>query len=224
MEVLGLDVFRGGWIVVGFGGPRRVTVDRFASVTEALEASPDAAAVGVDIPIGLPTAGVREADTLARRLLGPRRSSVFATPPRRILEAPDYTTARKRAESEWVQGVSAQAYRLASRILEVADLDAGKNRLFEVHPEVSFRELNGAPLPSNKKTWNGQMARRRLLAGAGIEIPDDLGRHLDRVASDDILDAAVVAWSAMRIARGEAVSLPHPPELNASGDRMAIWY
>lgn len=44
-------------------------------------------AVGIDIPIGLPSTGPREADLLARQFLGARRHSVFLAPARRALEA-----------------------------------------------------------------------------------------------------------------------------------------
>ena len=63
---------------------------------------------------------------------------------------------------------------------------------------------------------------RRITPGVGIRIPDALG-EVGTVAADDILDAAVAAWSAGRIAAGEAVSLPSPPELD-DGRPIAIWY
>nr|WP_231640215.1 DUF429 domain-containing protein [Micromonospora sp. NRRL B-16802] len=40
------------------------------------------AVIGIDIPIGLPDTGRRQADVLAYKLVGPRRSSVFMTPVR----------------------------------------------------------------------------------------------------------------------------------------------
>jgi predicted RNase H-like nuclease len=42
------------------------------------------------------------------------------------------------------------------------------------------------------------------------------------VPPDDILDAAAVAWSADRIARGQASSLPDPPQVAAVP--IAIWF
>jgi predicted RNase H-like nuclease len=38
-----------------------------------------------------------------------------------------------------------------------------------------------------------------------------------------VVDAAVVAWSARRIAAGTASSLPDPPE-DSDGRAVAIWY
>lgn len=224
MLVMGLDAYRKGWVAV-------VTVDGkfdeaavFANAAEALAAFPEAVAVAVDIPIGMPEPGVRRADVEARSFVGRRRSSVFATPPRVVLEAATYTEARRIAVEVWGRGVSAQAYRLGAKVLEVDALARDDRRVYEVHPEVSFCALAGAPLEHNKKSWNGQMERRRALAGAGIEIPDALQTEVGRVPPDDLLDAAVAAWSAGRIARGEARSIPEPPEVGPSGLPMAMWY
>jgi predicted RNase H-like nuclease len=43
-----------------------------------------------------------------------------------------------------------------------------------------------------------------------------------RVERRDVLDAAAAAWSADRIARGLARSLPDPPE-EIRGRKVAIW-
>ena len=77
----------------------------------------------------------------------------------------------------------------------------------EVHPEVSFSLLAGAPILASKATWAGLEARRAVLATAGIVVPADLG-DAGRAGPDDVLDAAVVAWSARRIARGRPGASP----------------
>jgi len=86
-----------------------------------------------------------------------------------------------------------------------------------------FAELAGAPLDAAKKTWAGQQQRRRLLGREGVLPPDDLGAAGAFAAPDDVLDAAAVAWTARRIASGQARSLPCPPELDHLGRPMAIW-
>jgi len=136
------------------------------------------------------------------------------TPPREALLAPTYADARRLLPS-----LSAQSYALRRKILEV---DAAlTDRIFEVHPEVSFATLAGAHLLHPKRTWNGLMERRRLLAEAGIELPADLPGC--DAAADDVLDAAAVAWTAARKARGEARTLPAEPPLTG-GRAVAIWY
>jgi predicted RNase H-like nuclease len=42
-------------------------------------------------------------------------------------------------------------------------------------------------------------------------------------AVDDVLDAAVVAWSGRRVLSGQADSLPDPPEVFSDGWPSAIW-
>jgi len=200
---LGVDAARGGWIAVALRNGRFVDAFLERRFPVLLERFPKAAVVGVDVPIGLPEVGSRRrADVDGRSAVGARRASVFFTPPRVALEAPTYTQARALAP-----GTSAQGWALKTAIL---DVDRVRDpRVREVHPEVSFAVLAGAPLAFAKRTWNGQRERLRLLAGAGIALPDRLDAGL--VRADDVLDAAVAAWSAVRIARGEHVTFPADP-------------
>lgn len=80
----------------------------------------------------------------------------------------------------------------------------------EGHPEASFRALAGSPLRYAKRTWNGQMLRRQLLATAGIQLSDDL-LEAGLVPPDDVLDAAAMAWTARRVAAGISETLPADP-------------
>jgi predicted RNase H-like nuclease len=43
-------------------------------------------------------------------------------------------------------------------------------------------------------------------------------------ADDDINDAFAVLWTARRIHAGRARGIPDPPERDARGIGMAIWY
>jgi len=49
------------------------------------------------------------------------------------------------------------------------------------------------------------------------------GEAGDKAAVDDVLDAAVAAWSARRYAEGTATALPAPPEVFDDGPAAAIW-
>lgn len=203
MLTIGVDAARGGWIAVALVAGRfedAVLERRFPGV---LARFADADVFGVDVPIGLPELGARRrADVGARAVVGARRSSVFFTPSRAALEAPTYGDARSVAPS-----TSAQGWALRTAILDVARID--DKRVCEVHPEVSFAVLAGAPLAFAKRTWNGQHERLTLLRRAGITIPKRLDAGL--VPVDDVLDATVAAWTATRIARGEHVTIPSDP-------------
>ncbi|MGH8895916.1 MAG: DUF429 domain-containing protein [Egibacteraceae bacterium] len=220
-EVVGVDGYPGGWVTVALEDGRFASAGAFATFEEVLTAHPDAQAIGVDMPIGLPTAPERRrADLEAKAFVGPRHRSVFTTCPLVVLEALTYQAALTRCKEMTGRGLSAQAYGLARKILELDRIADG--RVWEVHPEVSFCALAGRPLATGKETYNGLMARLGLLRSAGIRLPSDLART-GRARADDVLDAAVAAWTARRIADGTAKSLPHPPE--RIGDRQAaIWY
>jgi predicted RNase H-like nuclease len=206
-------------LVDGRFGQARVT----KTVREALDMFSDAAAVGIDIPIGLPREGRRKADVEAQLFVGPRRSSVFLTPPRTVLEAPTYRDANARARHLTGRGLSQQAYGLWDKILEVDQLAPTQDQMIEIHPEVCFRHLAGAALPASKHTWVGFWTRLDLLRRVGIDMPIELG-IAGSAGLDDVLDAAVAAYSAARYAQGQARSLPEPPEVGEHGRRIAIWY
>lgn len=174
---------------------------RLGSAAVLVAAWPEAAAIGVDIPIGFPGTPLRDADRAARVFVGERRSSVFATFPRIVLEASTYDDAKMLCVERGWPKPSIQSYGMRHRILELTAVAEADERIIEVHPEVSFRELLGRPL-APKRTAAGASARRLALAEAGIRLPEL------PYPEDDVLDAAVVAWSASRYARGHALPLP----------------
>jgi predicted RNase H-like nuclease len=200
-RVAGVDLARGGWAVVVLEDDRVVDAFRCESFADALLV--EAEVIGVDIPVGIPEHGMRPADQAARRFVGPRASSVFTTAVRPVLEAETYAEARAVATELTGKSISAQAYALRRRILEVDEYAHADERVLEVHPEVSFRELAHRALLSKHRT-DGLAERRTLLEQAGIEVPETVAR----IAEPDLLDATVVAWTARRYALGEAVPLP----------------
>jgi predicted RNase H-like nuclease len=191
----------GAWAVVVLEGDRVVEAFRCETFADALLV--EARVIAVDIPIGIPEHDARPADEAARSFVGPRASSVFTTPVRRVLEAATYAEARGVATELTGKSISAQTYALRRRILEVDDYAQRDDRVIEVHPEVSFRELARGPLQSKHKA-HGLIERRRLLEEAGLQLPESVAR----VAEPDLLDATVAAWTARRYAFGEAVPLP----------------
>jgi predicted RNase H-like nuclease len=194
-----------------------------ASLAELIEWVPDAVAVGVDMPLGLVERGWRAADLAAAAVLGRRRSSVFRVPPRQVWDEPEFEAANRRCRQLTGGGLTRQAWALREKLREANDCWRGSGApMYEVHPEVSFRQMAGAALPHPKTTWYGQTMRRDLLAAHGVVVPDELG-EAGYAAPDDVLDAGAAAWSAHRIATGRAVSYPDPPERTETGEQIAIW-
>lgn len=226
-RVLGVDVSRAKWIGVALDG-EKVTAYAEAGIADLVEAAlkdGPLSVIAIDIPIGLPDRSRRRADELAHEKVGSRRSSVFLTPVRAAVEAETHRAAIEINRRLTGAGVSAQAFALRSKILEVDRWirDRGSAGVVEVHPEVSFAELAGAPLDDSKSTWAGVLRRRKLLAVAGINLPDDLGPAGRIAAVDDVLDAAAAAWTACRVAAGNAESYPADPEQFTDGLAAAIW-
>lgn len=222
-RVLGVDACRKGW--VGITGDLRayfgVTI---AELVSAAEQDGELRVMGIDIPIGLPSVGSRQADVLARTVVGKRWPSVFITPTRAALSAPGYDAANTLSKATTGHGISRQAYGLAAKILDVDGwVPKAPCPVLEVHPEVCFATMAGRPLAHAKSTWAGGEERRRLLADSGMPIGGDLGLAGALAAADDILDAAAVAWSAQRYAEGRAHSYPDPPEILDDGTTAAIW-
>lgn len=221
-RVVGADAWKKGWVAATVEDGWVVAVTAHVTIGDLVAGEPDAVAIGVDIPIGLPETPPRPADAAARSFIGARASSVFPTPPRDVLEAPSYQEALALSRKRYGIGVTAQSYALRRRILEADDAARTDDRIIEVHPEVTFRALSGAPLEFPKRSWNGQMERRRLLSEAGLSIPEHLPDQAGMVPPDDILDAVAVAWSAARFAAGEARALPAEAPLPGFGE--VIWY
>jgi predicted RNase H-like nuclease len=222
-RVTGVDAYRGGWVAVTLRDGRLTQV-RAAPALAVLLTDPGAAGlnatVAVDMPLGLLAAGWRTCDRAAARLLGPRRSSVFAIPPRPVWEQDSYPVANALCKQLTGNGMSAQAYGLRARLLEA---DAYRQTcgfpLHEVHPELAFAAMAGAPLADSKHTPAGRARRRELLAGQGICLPEPAPAPLT-----DTLDAAAVAWSAHRIATGTARTVPSDGQTDEHGRRITISY
>ena len=121
MPVLGVDACPEGWIGIRLEPSLAVSAFCASTIQELVGAAGRVDVIGIDIPIGLPTGAPRQAEALARKLVGPRASSVFTPPPRAVLEAPTHAEASAISRRLIGQGVTQQAYRLGPKILQVED-------------------------------------------------------------------------------------------------------
>ncbi|WP_370288503.1 heavy metal translocating P-type ATPase [Nocardioides sp.] len=231
--VLGVDGCRSGWVgavwTPGAPAVQVVRADDIDTLVRLARAQHDVRLVGIDIPIGLPDDSIRQADVLARRALPGKASSIFTTLTRAAYAETDRASADAVNRRLTGQGVGAQAFAIAAKIREVdtwlregGASEAGIE-MIEVHPEVTFAAISGAPIRAPKRTPEGRALRIAALAAVGIEVPDPLVPAGERgVAPDDVVDACAVAWTAARRAAGEAECLPSPPERFSDGLPAAI--
>ena len=224
MTYVGIDACSKGWIAVAMAANGIAQAHFLPTIAMVASVVPDARVLAIDIPIGFPTTGHREADLSARAVLGARRSSLFLTPSLPVLEAETHAIATALAVKLTEQGISRQSYGLRTKIFEVAQWVASAPcPVHEAHPEVSFTRLIGTPAKQSKKTWAGMVERRDALDRAGIVLDDITHEAARSAAVDDMFDAAVLAWTARRIHEGTAESFPAMPKVGADGRAIAIW-
>jgi predicted RNase H-like nuclease len=247
--IVGVDGCPAGWIAVFHPADSEPLAEVFSTFAELAGAFPTAI-IAVDMPIGLPdfsVKGGRGPEVLVRPLLRQRQSSVFSIPSRAAIyaetaafitveawhEAHRRTSDVARKTSDPPRGVSIQAFGIFAKIREIDALMRERidirGRVFESHPEVAFRQINGRQamrLPKKVKgvvNPAGMEERKALLCAHGY----DRG-FLDRpppagAKTDDFLDAACMMLVAGRISRGEARPFPDPSGHDAFGIPVAIW-
>jgi predicted RNase H-like nuclease len=231
VRVVGVDGCPGGWVAVAYDLETSALTPRFhGSFQQLLNAYQDAAAIGVDIPIGLSEGVPRACDIAARKVLAHRQSAVFPAPDPRVLFELTHEAATAQSVVLTGKGMSQQAFNICRKIAEVnwAIQRQDQGRVFEVHPEVSFSALAGRPMEFKKSTPEGYEERRALL---NIELGTSIWSRTEafsvaRPASpDDLLDATVAVWTAWRAADNRAQRLPGSEQLrDARGLKMEIVY
>lgn len=238
--VAGANPCPGGWmaVMVDLSGHMAARFRLCKTFAEVLALQEKPSVIAVDIPIGLPdvaTRGGRPCDTAARARLGARRSLVLTPPARAALAEDDFHAACdvNLKHSIPPRKVSKHTFGNFPALREVDDALSPdmQARVFECHPEVAFWAMNEEkPVTAPKRVKNtphteGLDVRRGLLAANGFEVKFlasfEMSRH--KAGQEDFLDACACAYTAARIARGEAVQMPLDPGRDARGLRMEIW-
>lgn len=247
---VGVDGCKAGWVSVQGISVDALRLVVYSTFSDLLKDMPERSSIAVDMPIGLPdriTGAGRAPEKLVRSMLGERQSSVFSVPARAAVEMGTQMTGKiehdyplhQRASSlaktlsSPPKGVSIQAFYLFPKILELDELlradSSLQDQVFESHPEVAFTVLNGGQPMREPKKIKGQVnpagmdERRALLAKYGVMADFLTSKPPAGVAADDVLDAAVCWLVASRIAQGQAVSFPAPPERDGYDLSIAIW-
>lgn len=235
---VGVDGCLGGWVTVEWSaaGLQAARVEDLAPLIERLRTG-DVAAVAIDMPIGLLDHQPRAADVEARKLLGPRRSSIFPTPVRVTLDAESYDEACRLSRQTSGKALSKQAFNLLPKIAELDKLVTpdDQDRLVEAHPECAFVRLAEAPLLHAKRTDEGKAQRIDLLTAHHPDLGELIRNNSnnnsktnadsttsERLPMLDLIDAAVLAVTARRVIEGSEVRLG--TEVDRTGLRAQIVY
>jgi predicted RNase H-like nuclease len=230
--VAGADGIKKGWrIVLSEIETDTWTTRDVPAFSELLKLRESPAIVCVDMPIGLhehTPPGGRECESLARGLLGARRSSVFSALGRQTLACLTRADADAMSVAAGGIGVGAQAWGLAAKLLEVDQAMSTERQtvVFEVHPELCFWAMNGRqPMRHAKKTGAGENDRIAALVQSGVS-KTFLDKMLGvlRGGRDDFIDACAAAWTARRVFEGAAERLPNKVVRDGRGLDMAMWF
>ena len=236
MRAVGIDGCRSGWLCCEIGADRTPAFSCFPDLADAWNAHHDAAAVFIDIPIGLPDHGFRQCDREAKALLGRYNSRVFLTPPRGVLELDDYADANARCrELTDGKGLAKQLWMIAPKIREadalLRDCPESRGRVRECHPEICFYGLTGSVVAQNKSTDDGERLRTEALSRHVDAIEERVsallaGAGRGALSRDDALDACVAALAARLILESPACArtLPASPPADRLGLAMEMVY
>lgn len=203
----GIDISRGAWVAVIINDATLVQTHYATTLNGLYDVLTTCATIAVDVPIGLSDTSIRACDSQARTLLGSRRASLFFTPIRPAVQATTHAQASAINRAATGKGISIQAYGLRHKMRETQQFicDTGLT-LYETHPETAFAVLNGEPLSTTKTSWAGMRQREQLLIQHNVVLDACLPAGA-KAGIDDMLDAAVAAVSARRIATGTALQL-----------------
>jgi predicted RNase H-like nuclease len=145
---------------------------------------------------------------------------VFSAPARVALKAKTFEEAAALND-----GMSAPQWGVLPRIAEVdaAIAPYWQRTVFEVHPELSFFQLNDDnPLRYGKRLHRGVEERRTLLERRMPGTVQMIERRLRGARRHHLIDAAACLWTARRIAGRVVNRVPFDPEWDDLGLRMEI--
>ena len=212
MDLIGVDGTSSGWIAsIGNSRDKLLSTIEFSEdLNKLLSDYPDSIVV-IDMPIELNKKNyLRKCDILAKKYLGKDfQSSIFIPPLKRVLECSTYQEANELSKKMVGKGLSKQSWYLKSKIIEVQELSKLSNKIYEGHPECSFKMLKKGSLKAKKKSVLGIFERLDLLKRVGLD-PLSVNLKLENNSSikiDDVLDSMVLFVTASRIVEGNYLCL-----------------
>ncbi len=211
-SVIGIDGTSTGWIAsIGNVRNKSLFTIKFCEKLDRLLSYYPNSVVVIDMPIELNKKNyLRECDVLAKKYLGKNfQSSVFIPPLKRVLQCSTYQEANKLSKEITGKGLSKQSWHLKNKINEVRGVSKVYNKLYEGHPECSFKMLKNETLIAKKKSVLGIFERLDLLKKAGLD-PLSIRIEIEKnstIKIDDVLDSMVLFITALRIVEGNYLCL-----------------
>ena len=211
-SVIGIDGASTGWIAsIGSARSKCLSTITFSESLDRLLSGYPNSVVVIDMPIELNKKNyLRQCDVLAKKYLGRNfQSSVFIPPLKKVLQCSTYQEANKLSKEITGKGLSKQSWYLKNKINEVRTVSKKYNKVYEGHPECSFKMLKNETLFAKKKSVLGIFERIDLLRKAGLD-PSSMRIEIEKnskIKIDDILDSMVLFITALRIFEGNYLCL-----------------
>ena len=210
---LGVDGCKGGWVAVSSNSLEINNVQVFfiKNLLDLRNIVPSAKEIVIDMPIGLTIDQPHRAcDVLGRKYLGSRSSTLFTPPCYEAIKAKNYELANQINKEKTGLGLSKQSWFLKDKILDAHNAIEQGLYLKEGHPECSFAALSGKPLENSKKTSTGIISRLLYLQEIGFNFKSALKNFPPNmeIKIDDFLDAAILCWTATRVASNTNFTFP----------------
>ena len=211
-DLIGVDGTSAGWVAsIGNSQKKCLSTIKFLEKLDELFSDHPDSLIVIDMPIELNEKNyLRECDILAKRYLGKNfQSSIFIPPLKKVLKCDNYEQANSLSKKIAGKGLSKQSWHLKNKISEVQDLCKLSNKIYEGHPECSFKMLKNASLEAKKKSVKGIFERLDLLRKVGLD-PLSTSLKLENnsaIKIDDVLDSMVLFITALRIVEGNHLCL-----------------
>lgn len=235
MQFLGVDACKGGWFAAILEEDQAKWA-LYESFADLVANHKQMQACFVDIPIGLPDRGSREADAEARKALPSYlKSSIFNVPVRKAVYAPTKAEAKSINQKLTGKSLSEQSLGISMKIREVDEVlqkwPKIRSRVYESHPETCFIRMAGVQTQYRKKDLLGGLERLRIIRNFLPKIEEFLiavrKEHSQSViGSDDVLDSFILAVTAKEC-KGSPRFFPqgqNEPPKDETGLPMAIWF
>lgn len=226
---IGVDGCKGGWITAVLTNGN-LTLKRYETISAILSDYPDFGSFLIDMAIGLPSSAEEQRpDGIAKKLLGPRASTIFPIPCRQAVIAASENEQKLANMKIMHKSLSKQTTAIIPKIKELDEYLLAhaeyQNVIKESHPEVCFLRLNSQVLMSKKSETSGMEERKKVLVRYCKAIEDispvELSKKLE-CRPDDILDAICMAVTADLDQQGKTETIPEQPQKDEKGLLMRM--
>lgn len=226
---IGVDGCRGGWIAA-IVTKEELKIEKYEKIEDMVKKQDAFSELLIDMPIGFPDNqdDIRP-DTVARKIVSPRTSTIFSVPSRSAVYAVLEEEQIKRNKKSIGKGLSKQSLAIIPKMRELdvflQEHTEYKNVIKESHPEICFARLNGSVVMSKKSNDDGLEERlsilRRYLPELSRSMILNKSKEL-RCNRDDIIDAICLAVTGRLSTLGKAECIPEKPSKDSTGLMMQM--